>query len=108
MTTAMLMDLSLCTGCRGCQVACKAWNDLPGELTICLGVYDNPPDLSPITWNRIEFYEFERESGRVAWLFRPVRCLHCTDASCVEVCPTGAAAHRGDAVVIEKAVHPVD
>lgn len=101
MATAMLIDLSKCTGCRACQVACKAWNDLPGELTICLGCYDNPPDLSPSTWNRIAFYEFEREGGRVAWLFRPVRCLHCTDASCVEVCPTGAAAHRGDAVVID-------
>jgi formate dehydrogenase iron-sulfur subunit len=30
-----------------------------------------------------------------------VRCLHCTEASCVEVCPTGAAAHRGSAVVID-------
>jgi formate dehydrogenase iron-sulfur subunit len=97
----MLIDLSKCTGCRSCQVACKAWNDLPGEVTICLGCYDNPPDLSPSTWNRIAFYELERENGRVAWLFRPVRCMHCTEASCVEVCPTGAAAHRGDAVIID-------
>jgi formate dehydrogenase iron-sulfur subunit len=101
MATAMLIDLSKCTGCRSCQVACKAWNDLPGEVTICLGCYDNPPDLSPSTWNRIAFHELERDNGRVAWLFRPVRCLHCTEASCVEVCPTGAAAHRGDAVVID-------
>jgi formate dehydrogenase iron-sulfur subunit len=27
--------------------------------------------------------------------------MHCTEASCVEVCPTGAAAHHGDAVVID-------
>lgn len=101
MATAMLIDLSKCTGCRGCQVACKAWNDLPGEVTVCLGCYDNPPDLSPSTWNRIAFYELERDNGRVAWLFRPVRCLHCTEASCVEVCPTGAAAHVGDVVVID-------
>ena len=102
MPTAMLIDLSKCTGCRACQVACKAWNDLPGEVTICLGCYDNPPDLSPTTWNRIAFYEFEREADRVAWLFRPVRCLHCTEASCVEVCPTGAAAHHGEFVVIDQ------
>ena len=73
MATAMLMDLSKCTGCRACQVACKAWNDLPGEMTLCLGCYDNPPDLSPVTWNRIEFYELERDTSQVAWLFRPVR-----------------------------------
>jgi formate dehydrogenase iron-sulfur subunit len=98
---AMLIDLSKCTGCRACQVACKAWNDLPAEVTVCLGCYDNPPDLSPDTWNRIAFYEVERDGGKVDWLFRPVRCLHCTDASCVSVCPTGAAAHRGDFVTID-------
>jgi formate dehydrogenase iron-sulfur subunit len=101
MATAMLIDVSRCTACRSCQVACKAWNDLPGEVTVCLGCYDNPPDLSPDTWNRIAFYEVEREGGQVAWLFRPVRCLHCTEASCVSVCPTGAAAHQGEFVVID-------
>jgi formate dehydrogenase iron-sulfur subunit len=66
-----------------------------------LGYYDNPPDLSAETWNRIAFYEVERDGGQVAWLFRPVRCMHCTDASCVSVCPTGAAQHRGASVVID-------
>jgi len=101
MTKATLLDVSKCTACRACQVACKAWNDLPGETTACQGYYDNPPDLSPETWNRIAFYEVERDGGQVAWLFRPVRCLHCTDASCVSVCPTGAAQHRGEFVVID-------
>ena len=100
MTKAMLLDISKCTACRACQVACKSWNDLPGELTVCLGCYDNPPDLSPDTWNRIAFYEVERQD-QVLWLFRPVRCLHCTDASCVSVCPTGAAAHHGEFVIID-------
>lgn len=89
MTKAMLIDLTKCTGCRGCQVACKQWNDLPYELTVCWGCYDNPPDLSPSTWNRIAFYEWE-EDGQPKWMFRPVRCFHCTDAPCVTACPTGA------------------
>ncbi len=89
MTKAMLIDLTKCTGCRACQVACKQWNDLPAENTVCWGCYDNPPDLSPITWNRIAFYEWE-EDGQPKWMFRPVRCFHCTDAPCVAVCPTGA------------------
>ena len=29
---AMLYDASKCTGCKGCQVACKQWNVLYSDL----------------------------------------------------------------------------
>ncbi len=31
----------------------------------------------------------------------PIRCLHCSDAACMDVCPVGAITRRGDAVVID-------
>jgi len=82
-------DGSLCIACRSCQVACKQWNYLPGEKTsffAAAGGYQNPPDLSPMTWTIIKFHEVE-EGGGVKWLFRRHHCFHCTEAACIEACP---------------------
>jgi len=94
---AMLIDVSRCTGCRGCQVACKQWNELPGEKTRFTGTYQNPPGLTPNTWTMIKFIEPEEEPTR--WLFRKLQCLHCSDASCVIVCPAGATKRREDGII---------
>ena len=34
MSKSFLVDTTLCTACRGCQVACKQWHDLPAEETV--------------------------------------------------------------------------
>ncbi len=86
---ALLQDMSRCIACRGCQVACKEWNELPAEPTRNRGTYENPRDLSTSTWTRIQFLEDE-EGGRPRWRFLKQQCMHCADAACVEVCPTGA------------------
>ena len=94
MAVAMLLDLSKCTACRGCQAACKQWNDLPAEETTNWGSYQNPKDLSYDTYTLINFQEYERSDGSLAWLFLNQRCLHCTHAACVDVCPTGALSYN--------------
>jgi len=86
---AILFDSTKCMGCRGCQVACKQWNGLKAEETTNTGSYENPADLSPDTWLKMRFIEVEN-NGKVAWLFNRRSCMHCTDAACVAVCPTGA------------------
>ena len=82
-------------------MACKQWNDLPAEETHNWGSYQNPPDLSADTWKLVTFHEVE-EGDEVKWLFLPKQCLHCTEASCVSVCPTGAAHYQGEFVVIDE------
>jgi len=86
-----LIDVSKCTGCRGCQLACKQWNQQPARQTENRGTYQNPPDLQWNTWTLIRFQEIaDSKSGAVKWLFRKDGCMHCTDAACVKVCPSAA------------------
>ena len=78
------IDVSKCIGCKACQVACKQWNQRP------VGGYDfEHPDLSPNAWTMIRFSEIVKED-KLKWLFRKDGCMHCTDAGCVKVCPSGA------------------
>ena len=98
---AILYDASKCTACRGCQIACKQWNEndevIPtkenGVDSSNWGSYENPKDLSPSTWLKMRFTEVE-ENGKVDWLFTRQACMHCTDAGCVKVCPNGSLYHN--------------
>lgn len=77
---AILYDSALCIGCRECEMACKACHDLPAEQAL-------PPELSASRWNLIR-----KRPGvdRDEHPFFLQQCMHCTDAACVTVCPTGA------------------
>lgn len=99
MAKAMLVDFSLCIGCRACQAACKQWNQNEGEVTENFGSYENPADLSSKTWTKIKFVE-EGKNPDVKWLFRRMMCQHCTDAACEQVCPPKAISHKETTAVV--------
>ncbi|MFH2057457.1 MAG: 4Fe-4S dicluster domain-containing protein [Pseudomonadota bacterium] len=81
MSKSILIDTTICTACRGCQVACKQWHDLPGEQTKNMGSYQNPQDLSFSTYKLVRMTE-KTIDGRLQWLFFPDQCRHCVDAPC--------------------------
>ncbi len=75
----MVIDLSRCTGCRACMVACKVENNTP-QANLWMYVF--------------RFEEGEFPNTRVWFMPRP--CMHCDNAPCVKVCPVGARHKRED------------
>jgi formate dehydrogenase iron-sulfur subunit len=85
-------DETVCIGCKACEVACKEWNQLPGNPPEFLDSFDNTGQLDAQNWRHVKFIE-KSPAGRpggVAWTMMSDVCKHCSEASCMEVCPTNA------------------
>jgi len=91
MGKGVLIDLTRCIGCRGCQTACKEWNERSATHTVMEGDYTNPMQLSSQCYTRIRFVEDEA-AGEPVWSFVKDQCLHCKDPACVSACPVAALA----------------
>jgi formate dehydrogenase iron-sulfur subunit len=83
MSKSFFIDTTLCTACRGCQVACKQWHDLPGDETTNFGSYQNPADLNFDTYKLVRMRE-EVIDGGLRWLFFADQCRHCLEPPCQE------------------------
>jgi formate dehydrogenase iron-sulfur subunit len=99
MAKSVLVDLTRCIGCRGCQTACKEWNELPARKTAFKGEYTNPIRLNSDTYTRIRFSEKD-DKGRPVWSFIKEQCLHCKDPACASVCPVAALNKSADGPVV--------
>ena len=84
MAKSFLIDTSRCTACRGCQIACKEWFELPANKTKQTGSHQNPPDLNPNNYKVVRFSE-HLEGDSIRWYFFPDQCRHCIDPPCVAV-----------------------
>ena len=93
MSKSFFVDTTLCTACRACQVACKQWHDLPAEKTTNRGGFENPKDLSFITYKVVRMRE-EVIANKLEWLFFPEQCRHCIEAPCLEIADNSDAIYR--------------
>lgn len=80
---SILVDTSKCTACRGCQIACKQWNGLPGTKTKNEGTHQNPMDLSFQTYKIVRFAEGAQPDGKLYWNFFSEQCRHCLNPGCM-------------------------
>jgi Fe-S-cluster-containing dehydrogenase component len=83
----MVINLDKCIGCEYCLRACSATNDVWVDPEM------DPPEKP---WNIV--VDEKTSTGTPFFFSRP--CLHCGDASCVEVCPVQATYHRPDGLVV--------
>ena len=81
---AFFIDTTVCTGCRGCQIACKQWNQLPATETENWGSMQNPKDLSFYTYKLVRFSEHMCPDNKPVWYFFPDQCRHCLVPPCQE------------------------
>ena len=102
---SIMVDVSRCTGCRGCQIACKQWNELPATETRQTGSYQNPPDMNADTWKVVRFHDGRGEDGKPYWNFFSDMCRHCLAPGCLSGAvgdemiqdeETGAVVYVGD------------
>jgi len=85
----VLVDTTVCIGCRRCEWACKEWNKLPNQKP--LKQYENDRDVfnkirrtNADTYTVVNRYPNPRDPARAIYVKK--QCMHCFEPGCASSC----------------------
>jgi formate dehydrogenase iron-sulfur subunit len=92
-TLGVLIDLTRCTGCNSCALACKEVNSLPDADVV-------PQSLDKETYTFVDTRRVVTGVGEAMTRYVKRQCMHCLNAACVSACPAAAMHSSGQGPVV--------
>jgi formate dehydrogenase iron-sulfur subunit len=88
----VLVDTTLCVGCRSCEMACSEVNHNPDPVDGSEGdVFDTRRNTDTAAFTVVNRYRPTPAEGRDATeLFVKTQCMHCVEPACAAACPARA------------------
>ncbi|MDD3471252.1 MAG: 4Fe-4S dicluster domain-containing protein [Syntrophaceae bacterium] len=98
----VLVDTTVCIGCRRCEWACKEWNKLPNQLSLSeyekdKAVFDKIRRTNENTYTVVNRFENPLDKSKPIYVKK--QCMHCIEPGCASSCFVKAFTKRPEGAV---------